>query len=44
VWEEELMRREEVLTLQEKEAKTSKGAIVKVSADLDAEWAKAEAT
>jgi hypothetical protein len=43
-WEDELTRREEALIAQEEKAKISEKALVKVSADLDAEWAKAEAT
>jgi TnpA family transposase len=38
------MQREEALAMREEKAKISKKALVKVSADLDAEWAKADAT
>jgi hypothetical protein len=38
------MRREEVRTAWELKAKISKKALVMVSADLDVEWAKVEAT
>jgi hypothetical protein len=41
---EELMRREEALTMQQEGAKISQKALVKVRADLDAERAKAKAT
>jgi hypothetical protein len=43
-WEEELTRREEALAVQEEKVRISMKALVKVSANLDAEWAKAEAT
>jgi hypothetical protein len=39
-----LTQREEALAVREEKAKISKKALVKVSADLDAEWAKADAT
>jgi hypothetical protein len=42
--EEELMQREEALTMQEEKAKFFEKALVKVIANLDAKWAKAEAT
>jgi hypothetical protein len=41
---EELTRWEEILLVREEKAEISKKVVVKVSADLDAEWAKAEAT
>jgi hypothetical protein len=44
VWEVELMRREEALTMWEEKSQISEIALVKVSADLDTEWAKIEAT
>jgi hypothetical protein len=43
-WEEELMWREEVLATWEEKARISEKALAKVSADLDVEWANAEAT
>jgi hypothetical protein len=42
--EEELAWREEGLTAREEKAKIAEKALVKVSSDLDAEWAKAKAT
>jgi hypothetical protein len=42
VWGEELTRREEALITREE--KITEKALVKVSVDLDAEWAKIEAT
>jgi hypothetical protein len=42
--EEELTWREEALTMREEKSKITKKALVKVSADLDAERAKTEAT
>jgi hypothetical protein len=42
--EEELTRREEALTTRKEKARISEKAPVKISADLDAEWVKAEAT
>jgi hypothetical protein len=44
VWEVELTQREEALTTREENAKISEKALVKVSVDLNAEWAKARAT
>jgi hypothetical protein len=38
------MQRKEALTAQEENDKISKKALVNVSADLDVEWAKVEAT
>jgi hypothetical protein len=43
-WEEDLTRREEVLAAREEKARISEKTLTKVSADLDAERAKAEAT
>jgi hypothetical protein len=43
-WEEELTRREEALATREEKARISERALAKVSADLDAEQANAEAT
>jgi hypothetical protein len=43
-WEEDLTRREEVLAAREEKARISEKILTKVSADLDAERAKAEAT
>ncbi len=42
--QELLLTREEVLTIQEEKARISEKSLSKVSADLDAEWAKAKAT
>jgi hypothetical protein len=42
--QELLLTREEVLTMQEEKAGISEKSLSKVSADLDAEWAKAKAT
>jgi hypothetical protein len=44
VWEEDLTQREEALATREEKARISEKALTKVSADLDAERAKAEAT
>jgi hypothetical protein len=44
VWEEELMWREVALAAWEEKARISKKALVKVSANLDVEREKAEAT
>jgi ABC-type phosphate transport system auxiliary subunit len=43
-WEEKLTQREEALAIQEEKARISNMALVKVSADLDAECAETEAT
>jgi hypothetical protein len=43
-WEEELTWREEALTAWVEKARIYEKALVKVSADLDTEWVKAEAT
>jgi hypothetical protein len=43
-WEKELTWREEALAAQEENAKISRRALVKVSANLDAKRAKAETT
>jgi hypothetical protein len=43
-WEEELMQREEALVAREEKAGISEKALSKVSADLNAERAKAKAT
>jgi hypothetical protein len=43
-WEEDLTYREEALDAREERAKISEKALVKVSADLNAEHAKAEAS
>jgi hypothetical protein len=42
--EDELTRREEALAVREEKASISENDLVKVSANLDAEWAKTEAT
>jgi hypothetical protein len=42
--EEEPTQWEETLATQEEKARITEKALVKVSADLDAEWAKTEAT
>jgi hypothetical protein len=44
VREEELTGREEALAAWAEKARISEKALVKVSANLDAEWAKAKAT
>jgi hypothetical protein len=43
-WQEELTQREDALTAWEEKVGISEKAFAKVSADLDAEWAKAEPT
>jgi hypothetical protein len=43
-WAEELTQREEALAAPEEKGSISEKALVKVSADLDAEWVKVEAT
>jgi hypothetical protein len=43
-WEEEPTRREEALSTWEEKTRISEKALAKVSVDLNAEWAKAEAT
>jgi hypothetical protein len=43
-WEEDLTQREEALAVREEKARISQMALVKVSANLDSEWAKTEAT
>jgi hypothetical protein len=43
-WQEEPTQREDALTAWEEKVGISEKAFAKVSADLDAEWAKAEAT
>jgi hypothetical protein len=42
--EEELTQREEALATREEKARISEKTLAKVSADLNTEWAKAEAT
>jgi hypothetical protein len=44
VWEKEVVWREEALAMREEKAKISEKALAQVSATLDAERAKAEAT
>jgi hypothetical protein len=41
-WDEQLTRREEALVVREEKAGIFEKALVKVSVDLDAEWAKVE--
>jgi hypothetical protein len=42
--EEELTRKEEALAMREEKVRILEKALAKVSADLNAKWAKAEAT
>jgi hypothetical protein len=43
-WEDELMHREETLAMWEEKVGILEKALAKVSADLEGEWVKAEAT